>query len=81
MHLDEKSHLEDRIEREKNKVEKCKRSNNNSIDRKKSKSKKQELQDFLLQHQNLKAKFSELKAALEDSLESNPEEDYDDTID
>jgi len=24
MHLDEKSHLEDRIEREKNKVEKCK---------------------------------------------------------
>jgi hypothetical protein len=25
MHLDEKSHLEDRIEREKNKVEKCKR--------------------------------------------------------
>jgi hypothetical protein len=26
MHLDEKSHLEDRIEREKNKVEKCKRS-------------------------------------------------------
>lgn len=53
----------------------------NSIDRKKSKSKKQELQDFLLQHQNLKAKFSELKAALEDSLESNPEEDYDDTID
>jgi hypothetical protein len=26
MHLDEKSHMEDRIEREKNKVEKCKRS-------------------------------------------------------
>jgi hypothetical protein len=34
----------------------------------------------MLQHQNLKAKFSELKAALEDSLENNPE-DYDDTID
>jgi hypothetical protein len=28
----------------------------------------------------LKTKFSELKAALEDSLENNPE-DYDDTID
>jgi hypothetical protein len=26
MHLDEKYHMEDRIEREKNKVEKCKRS-------------------------------------------------------
>jgi hypothetical protein len=26
MHLDEKSQMEDRIEREKNKVEKCKRS-------------------------------------------------------
>jgi hypothetical protein len=34
----------------------------------------------MLQHQNLKDKFSELKAALEDSLENNPE-DNEDTID
>ena len=44
MHLDEKSHLEDRIEREKNKVEKCKLSSfKYNLDKKKSKSKKLEL--------------------------------------
>jgi alpha-D-ribose 1-methylphosphonate 5-triphosphate synthase subunit PhnG len=47
---------------------------NYSVDKKKSKSKKQELLDYTLQHKNLKAKFSELKAALEDSLETNPED-------
>ena len=31
MHLDEKSHMEDRIEREKNKVEKCKQSTLNLL--------------------------------------------------
>ena len=52
-----------------------------NVDKKKSKQKKQGYEEFLEQHQKLKDKFTELKNALEESIENPSAEDYDDTID